>query len=136
MSSAPFEPGFNGTIPRSEMTVMESEREVQHLLDALEDPECRQIIEATTDEALTTREISMVCNLPLSTTYRKIELLTEASLLKENTRIHLGGKHASEYTRLLDDVVISVDGSEGIQFSISRRHQVERHPIFGNPLSD
>jgi len=85
-----------------------AESAVQQLLDTLGDADCRAILDATREEALTANEVSEAHDLPLSTTYRKLDLLTEAGLLEERTRISQSGKHASEYTRLVDDVVISL----------------------------
>jgi DNA-binding transcriptional ArsR family regulator len=86
-----------------------AESAVQQFLDALNDAGCRAILDATCEEALTATEISDTCDLPLSSTYRKLKILTEAGLLEERTRIRQSGKHASEYIRLVDDIVISLN---------------------------
>lgn len=67
-------------------------------LAALNDDRCRAILSATDDGALTAQEISETCDLPVSTTYRKLDLLTEASLLSERMRLRADGNHVSEYT--------------------------------------
>ncbi len=94
--------------PASDVQAIVAESAVHQLLDALDDADCRAILGATREEALTANEISEVRDLPLSTTYRKLRLLTEAGLLEERTRIRQSGKHASEYIRSVDDVVISL----------------------------
>ena len=63
------------------------------LLAALEDEDCRAILEETDPEALSASELSEACDLPLSTTYRKVDKLTEAGLLEEQIRL-------SSYCRL------------------------------------
>jgi len=86
-----------------------AESAVQQFLDALNDAGCRAILDSTCEEALTATEISDTCDLPLSSTYRKLKILTEAGLLEERTRIRQSGKHASEYIQLVDDIVISLN---------------------------
>jgi DNA-binding transcriptional ArsR family regulator len=85
-----------------------AESAVQQFLDALGDADCRAILDATGKQALTASEVAEAHDFPLSTTYRKLDILTEAGLLEERTRIRQSGKHASEYTRLVDDIVISL----------------------------
>lgn len=92
---------------------------VQGVLDALDDEECRAILEATKQEALTAAEISETCDLPSSTAYRKIDLLADAGLLTEELRIRRSGKHVSEYACAIDDVTLSV-GESGVELSVSR----------------
>lgn len=89
------------------------------VLGALEDPDCRRILEATSDEPLTAGEIMDRCDVPRSTTYRKLEQLTEAGLLNERIRLSPDGKHASEYRRTVDDVTISLEGSDGVSIGHS-----------------
>lgn len=90
------------------------------VLTALEDPDCRALLEATTDEALTAGELTERCDVARSTTYRKLEQLTEAGLLEEQIRISSSGKHANEYRRTFDDVTISLCDSEGVTIGLSK----------------
>ena len=105
---------------RSPTQTIVAESAVQELLDALSDTDCRAILDATREEALTANEVSEAHDLPLSTTYRKLGLLTEAGLLEERTRIRQSGKHASEYTRSVDDVVISLGAQGETELRVSR----------------
>lgn len=89
------------------------------ILTALEDPDCRALLEATTDETLTASELTERCDVPRSTTYRKLEQLTEAGLLEERVRLSADGKHASEYRRTFDDVTISIGESDGLTIGLS-----------------
>lgn len=88
--------------------VIVTETAAQEILDVLNDADCRAILGATSEQALTASEVSEIHDLSQSTTYRKLGLLTEAGLLEERTRIRQSGKHPSEYTRLVDDVAISL----------------------------
>ena len=93
--------------------------ELQAVLDALADVDARTIIE-TVEEPLTASEISERCDIPLSTTYRKLELLTEAGLLAEGTEIRPDGHHTTTYTVTFDDVRISLTESRGFEIEIAR----------------
>lgn len=105
---------MSATVPRHEHR---SKRErgavdddaIPVLLEALNDQTCWTILEATSEEAFTARELSDHCDLSLSTTYRKLEVLTEAGLLTERTQIRRTGRHTSEYIRSRDEIEISID---------------------------
>lgn len=105
--------------PDKTHTHMEASADV---LALLEDAVCRSILSATRTPA-TAGEIAHACNLPLSTTYRKLDQLEEAAFLEESTRPQRRGKHPQQYQRLADvfsihvscsrtcdiDVVVSMD---------------------------
>lgn len=101
-------------------TTVETDSEIQDVLDALDDADCRAILDATGEEALSASEISETCDMPLSTTYRKLEILTDADLLEERTRIRRSGKHPSEYARRVEEVVISIGISGEIELRVSQ----------------
>ncbi|MFC7073001.1 helix-turn-helix domain-containing protein [Halovenus rubra] len=104
-------------------TIISEPTEVEALLGALEDEDCRAILEATDGESLTANELSETCELALSTAYRKLELLTETGLLEEQLRLSRNGKHTSEYVRSVDDVHVSLEGD--IQLSIMHDNPTE-----------
>jgi hypothetical protein len=56
-----------------------------------------------------------------STTYRKLDLLTEASLLEEGTEIRPGGQHASRYAVVFEEVVIALAERREFEVDIARR---------------
>jgi DNA-binding transcriptional ArsR family regulator len=87
--------------------------DVQSLLGALEDADCRCILSAVAHDALTAGELSEVCDLPRSTAYRKVDLLTESGLLEERTRIRPSGHHTSEYRRTCDALAVAF-GDDGL----------------------
>jgi DNA-binding transcriptional ArsR family regulator len=111
-------------------TTVEDDDEVQSVLHALHDDDCRAVLEATDEEPLSASELADTCDLPLSTTYRKLDTLTETGLLAERTRLCPDGKHASEYVRVVDEVL--VDADDGFELTITRRELPERTaPISG-----
>jgi len=95
----------------------EAER-VEAVLGALEDADCRAILEAASDEALTAGELSERLGLAQSTAYRKLETLTDAGLLDEQIRLSRSGKHTSEYSRAVDGIELSMH-ADGIELVIS-----------------
>lgn len=98
-----------------------AEDDAKPLLDALGDGDCRAILDATSDGALSASEVAETCDLALSTTYRKLDLLTDAGLLVERTRIRRSGKHASEYARAVEDVVVSFGPGGETELRVTRR---------------
>lgn len=103
------------------------ERDVDHLLGLLEDPYCRMILEATSTETLTAREIAERGEFPLSTTYRKLDALTDAELLEEGVRLRDVGRNPSEYVRVVEEVVLSLEDDE-VELWVSRRDLSEEGP--------
>ena len=99
-------------------TTLRADGEGRRLLEALDDEACRAIIEATGETARSAAELSEVCDIPLSTAYRKLELLTETGLVIENIRIRRSGKHTSEYRRAVDEIRVTVGGDTGIELTL------------------
>ncbi|MDG5774873.1 helix-turn-helix domain-containing protein [Haloarculaceae archaeon H-GB1-1] len=115
--------------PSREPTTLEDDSDVQRVLDALNDSDCRAILEAIDEESLSAKEISERCELPLSTSYRKIDVLETAGLISEKTRLSPSGNHASEYERLVEDVVMSVEDGDGLKLTVSLRDGQDRSPF-------
>lgn len=96
--------------------------DLQAVFDALEDPDCRAIVEALS-EPMTADEISEAAGVPLSTTYRKLELLTEASLVEEGVEIRSDGQHASRYVVAFDDITVQLDEQREFTIDITQPSQ-------------
>ena len=94
--------------------------DLQAVLDALNDPDCRAIVQVL-DEPLTADEISERSDVPLSTTYRKLDLLTEASLLEEGTEIRPDGQHASRYMVAFEEVIIGLAEERAFEVEVTHR---------------
>lgn len=97
------------------------------LLAALEDEDCRALLQAAAGEALSASELSEACDLPLSTTYRKVDTLTETGLLEERLRISSSGKHTSEYALRVEGVHVSLAG-DGVDVTVDHRQREEGTP--------
>lgn len=94
------------------------------VLASLDDPDCRTLLQAMADEALTAQEAAERCDIARSTTYRKVEQLTEAGLLEERIRLRRNGKHASEYLSVFEDITISLSPAAGLEVGISQTEWV------------
>ena len=94
----------------------EDDPTLQDVLDALDDPDCRTILRETT-EPMTANELTDACSIPQSTLYRKLELLSQASLVREFIEAGPEGGRITRYERDVTDVTISV--TEDDEFSIA-----------------
>jgi DNA-binding IclR family transcriptional regulator len=92
------------------------------VLDALDDPDCRRIIR-NLDEPKTAAQVSEDCDIPTSTTYRKLDLLSDASLLAEGTEVRPDGHHATRYEVDFERVVIELDETRELDVSLVRPAQ-------------
>ncbi|MHB9285982.1 helix-turn-helix domain-containing protein [Halobacteriales archaeon Cl-PHB] len=90
------------------------------VLHALDDADCRAIISAL-EEPMTADQISEAADVPLSTTYRKLDMLTEAELLEEGTEIRQDGQHASRYAIAFEEVIIALTESREFEVEVTRR---------------
>jgi DNA-binding transcriptional ArsR family regulator len=93
--------------------------DLDSVLGALYDEDCRTIVEEL-DEPRTASELVDRCNIPRSTLYRKLDLLTEATLLEEGTEIRKDGSHASRYEIDFKTVVITCSDDQDLEVGIER----------------
>ena len=93
----------------------------QLVIETLANEDCRSILEATGREAKTASELSDACDIPLSTTYRKLERLTDAGLLEESLRLSHSGKHTTEYRHTLIEIHVSVGPEDGFAMTVGSR---------------
>jgi DNA-binding transcriptional ArsR family regulator len=96
--------------------------ELEAILDALDDADARAIIQAL-EEPMTASELSDACDIPLSTTYRKLDLLTDAALLQEGTQIRADGHHATTYEVAFDAVRIHLTEDHELDVQVERREK-------------
>lgn len=92
---------------------------LQPVLDALDDSDCRTIIEHL-DEPLTAGEVSEECDIPMSTTYRKLDLLSDAQLLAEGVEVRQDGHHATRYRTDFENVVVTLTDERDFDVAIER----------------
>jgi DNA-binding transcriptional ArsR family regulator len=97
----------------------ENTPDLQAVLDALDDPDCRAIVKRL-DEPMTASELSDAADIPLSTVYRKLDMLSDASLVDELTEVRSDGHHTARYHRDFDSVSVSVTDDREFEVSVSR----------------
>jgi len=103
----------------SDPAASEDSPSFQDILGVLDDDDCRDILRETT-EPMTANELSDICDIPKSTLYRKLELLSEASLVREQDIINPGGGRTTKYKRDFDDVTISMDDEDNFSVTVER----------------
>lgn len=69
---------------------------------------------------MTAAELNKRCDIPQSTLYRKLELLTEATLLEESTEIRRDGHHASKYSVAFNEITLGLDDDRSLDVRIDR----------------
>lgn len=97
-----------------------TEVDEEALLTALQDEDCQAIVRAVEDEALSATELADTCDLPTSTTYRKLDTLTDAALLDERLRLSTSGSHEREYVTGRVDLTISVEAGATVDVQVER----------------
>lgn len=78
------------------------------VFETLDDEACRDIVSALEDP-MTVGQISEAADVPLSTAYKKVDQLREASLLVEQTELRPGGHHRSQYVVGFDRLIVDLD---------------------------
>lgn len=81
---------------------------LERVVGALDDDACREIVSAL-DEPMSAQEVADSADVPLSTTYRKLDKLTDASLVNEETEVRPDGHHRSRYVVDFERIVVELD---------------------------
>ncbi|SEO59055.1 Helix-turn-helix domain-containing protein [Halogranum amylolyticum] len=85
------------------------------VLDALNDGVCRRILVTCGERARTAQECAAACDVPLSTVYRKLGVLTDAALLAERVRIDAERNFPSEFSTQFDTLSVSLTGVDAVE---------------------
>jgi len=93
---------------------------LEDVLDALDDEDCRSIV-AVLAEPMTASQIASESDVPLSTTYRKLELLTDAALLEEQVEVRPNGQHRNRYAIDFEAVVVALSEGRSFEVEIAKR---------------
>lgn len=116
----------------TEPTFDPDEQSRSTLLRALGDPKSRAILRATSERARTASELSEELDLPLSTLYRKLSRLVDATIVEETPRLASRGRHPSQYRCAIEQVHIrmSEDEEEFVDVDVSpepEQNRILRH---------
>lgn len=96
--------------------------DAEEVLTSLDDPTCRRLVRAL-DEPMTVNELAEEADVPLSTTYRKLDLLDDASLLDTRTKVRQDGHHQTLYRIAFEEVAFYLTTSREFDVSIVRSHE-------------
>lgn len=99
--------------------------DVATVLEALHDDDCRTIL-SQLEEPKTARALLERCEIPRSTLYRKLDRLSEATLVREGTEIREDGSHASRYGVDFEEIIVTHNGSIRIEIERPARSADER----------
>lgn len=93
--------------------------DIDTVLAALHDNDCRAIL-TELDTPRTARSLLDRCDIPRSTLYRKLDQLSEATLVSEGTEIREDGSHATQYRLNFEDVIVTPTDSVSLEVEIDR----------------
>lgn len=108
----------------------EDDADLERVVTVLDDAACRKII-STLDEPMTANEIATTAELPLSSTYKKLERLLEASLVRETVGIRQGRHRKSRFIADFSEIAIDLDDDQDLQLTIERSDS--RHTEIWSP---
>lgn len=109
----------------------------QAVFEALADPDCRDIL-ATVEEPLPAKAIADACDLPQTSTYRKLQQLSEAGLVAEETDVRPDGHHTTTYVRDSTGVFVAFEGDERFDLAVlsERNSADERLALLWSRVSE
>ena len=93
--------------------------DLERIIGVLDDADCREII-SLLEAPKTVPEIADEAQLPLSTTYRKLDRLTEADIVEETVGVRQGRHHKSRYVANFDRIAISLDSDRELRVDVDR----------------
>lgn len=88
---------------------------------ALNDRTCRDLVRVLTEEPRTVKELSEAADVPLSTTYKKLDRLEAADLVAERTQLDPSGHHRGHYFVDVDRLVVTLLESGEFDVEVERR---------------
>ncbi|WP_438267188.1 helix-turn-helix domain-containing protein [Halorussus gelatinilyticus] len=97
-----------------------AEVELATVVSLLDDEHVRSILVATSETPLSANELSERCGISTSSIYRRIDRLSEADLVEEQTRPRSDGHHETVYVSRLDQFELTIRDGE-LTWSIDRR---------------
>jgi predicted transcriptional regulator len=97
------------------------------------DDECCRLLSAVETEPKPVKELSEECEIPLSTTYRKMNRLQEAGLVEEQIQLGGSGNHTSVYRQQFDGarITLSEDGEFEVEL-LAEDRQSNGQPVIAD----
>ncbi|AEH35977.1 helix-turn-helix domain-containing protein [Halopiger xanaduensis] len=103
----------------SERLSVDRAADPDRIIDALDDDACCDIL-SVLEEPMTVKEIADEAEVPLSTTYKKVDRLTDTSLVVEEIQLRPGGHHRSQYVARFERLAVEFDENRDLQVEIER----------------
>jgi DNA-binding transcriptional ArsR family regulator len=105
----------------AEHEVRESHDGVVSVLDVISDEGSRAILRSLGDD-MTPQDISEDCGIPLSTVYRKLELMAEVSLVTQDVRMEKGktGGHPETFDTDFESITVELTDEGELRLRVSR----------------
>ncbi|MFC6719593.1 helix-turn-helix domain-containing protein [Natrialbaceae archaeon GCM10025810] len=91
----------------------------ERVIEVLDDDACREIV-SVLEEPMSVKEISEEAEVPLSTAYKKLDRLTDVSLVSEAIQIRPGGHHRNRYVSQFERIAIEFDENRDFRVEIER----------------
>ena len=92
--------------------VVDDEHSIEEILDTIGDEHARRVLAAISREPRSAKELSEECDLSLPTVYRRIEMLNQYNLVKDQTLVADDGNHYKVYESNFESTVISLEDDE------------------------
>lgn len=103
------------------------------VLAALHDGRTRRLL-SHLDESRSAEELAERSGIPLTSVYRKLDRLAEATLVRTGTEIRADGHHTTIYRLDVSAVTLSVDDDGELGVAVERPAESDREPTGGEPL--
>lgn len=91
---------------------MEEERSIEEILDTIGDEQARRVLAAISKESRSAKELSEELGFSLATVYRRIDVLHDHDLIKEQTLVADDGNHYKVYECNFNSTVIALEDDE------------------------
>lgn len=98
----------------------EEPNQLTEVLEALGDATCRVVLRALRARGvpMTVQELSTAADVSLTSTYRKLDRLTEAGLVEELDELDADGHRRARYRPLVDQVEVELGSADGMEVSL------------------
>lgn len=96
--------------------------QLRAVLEALGDATSLGVLRALRDgdAPMTVQELATAADVSLTSTYRKLDRLTEAGLVEELDELDADGHRRSRYRPIVDQVAVELGSTDGVEVTLYR----------------
>jgi predicted transcriptional regulator len=91
---------------------VDENQSIEDILDTIGDEYARGVLAAISREPQSAKDLAEECDLSLPTVYRRIEMLNQYNLVKDQTLVAEDGNHYKVYESNFESTVISLEDEE------------------------